>query len=556
MSRKQGRDGLAVRSGANEGMGKSSATAAMRWPSVAPFVGRLLGSLAMAATAVLLDRALIAFAPWQVIALLGSLLLAFVSIAGIRVSSGRVRGSPQGSLREAVPTLRADALGVAMAAASASYAIDGCARMSEEQAHLAGNVDRASRETTIAIDHVSDNAQRIASSTEESLHRARHTAQDLRSGSEQAGDAATSIQAFSATVRQVSQHCAKVAAVNERIGAISRQTSILALNAAIEAARAGESGRGFAVIAKEIRELADEVSAVTQASQATVAVAQSRASEAVDHSTRVCETIESVLGTMTRGSAACDATLADQEHVASQFSLIAAAAEQMAAANAQVLASITQSRQLSAEISTRLRDAVKLSNDALVSTEAIQEVLGGFNEGDGDFERTLQRCRHWQSQVERAIGDLAGHGQDVFDRHYEAIPGTNPEQFRVSYQPAFERALQPLFDQARSDLGALACTCIAEDGYMPTHNTDFAKPPSGDPSVDIRACRDKRIMIDRYGRRAATYAGRLLLQTFVRDNGDLTSEVALPILVKGRHWGAMRFGFVPSSLLGRAVAEK
>jgi len=244
--------------------------------------------------------------------------------------------------------------------------------------------------------------------------------------------------------------------------------------------------------------------------------------------------------------------LEDLEHVASQFSQIAAAAEQMAAANNQVLSSITQSKQLSSDIHARLRDAAKVSHEALASTEAIQEVLGGFDEGDGHFERTLQSCRRWQTQAQRTIGKLIDDGQDVFDKQYHAIPGTDPQQFQVAYQHAFEHALQPLFDQARSELSALACTCIAEDGYMPTHNSDFARPPSGDPKVDIKTCRDKRIMTDRHGQRAATYAGRLLLQTFVRDNGDLTAEVALPIHIDDRHWGAMRFGFAPSSLLGRA----
>ena len=503
-----------------------------------------------------MDRALVGSAPSQVIMLAGSVLLAFAYVFNVRVRTRRAGVPDRGDISEVVPTLRADALGVAMAAASASHAIDGCARMSEEQARLSGSVDSASRETTIAIDHVSDNAQRIASSTEQSLHRARHTARDLRGASEQARDAATSMKAFSTTVHQVSQHCSEVATVNERIGAISRQTSILALNAAIEAARAGASGRGFAVIAKEIRELADEVSAVTQASQATVAVAQSRASEAAQHSEQVCGQIESVLGTLARGSAACDAVLEDLENVSSQFSQIAAAAEQMAAANTQVLSSITRSKQLSADIHARLRDAAKVSHDALASTEAIQEILGGFDEGDGHFERTLQRCRQWQSQVQRTIVNLIDEGQDVFDKQYHAIAGTNPPQFQVSYQQAFERALQPLFDQARGELSALACTCIAEDGYMPTHNSDFARSPSGDPNVDIKACRDKRIMTDRHGQRAATYSGRLLLQTFVRDNGDLTAEVALPLHINERHWGAMRFGFAPSDLLGRAAANQ
>jgi len=87
---------------------------------------------------------------------------------------------------------------------------------------------------------------------------------------------------------------------------------------------------------------------------------------------------------------------------------------------------------------------------------------------------------------------------------------------------------------------------------MPTHNTDFSRPPSGDPAVDIKTCRDKRVMTDRHARRAATYAGRLLLQTFVRDNGDLTAEVALPIHVQGRHWGAVRFGMAPARLRSAA----
>jgi methyl-accepting chemotaxis protein len=466
-----------------------------------------------------------------------------------RVASGRVA-----SIESVVPVLRSEAVGVAMAAAKTAYDVEGCVGMSQVQARLAEGIESASRETTTAIDHVSDSAQRIAASTEENLQRAQSTARDLQEAAARIAEVDTTVQSFVATVREVNEHCARVAVVNEQVGQISRQTAILALNAAIEAARAGDAGRGFAVIAKEIRSLAEQVSEVTKTSQDTVGVAAARAAEAAQSSNQVRSDVQALLLTVTRGSSACDQILADLQGASSQFSLIASAAEQMQAANQTVLSSIAQSRQLSAQVTERLRGTAQASNEALVATEAIQELLGAFSAGADDFERLLQRCRQWQARLQRAIEGI-GEGSDVFDTSYGTIAGTNPPQFGVSYQPIFAKVVQPLLDEARAELQALACACIAEDGYMPTHNTEFSQAPSGDPAVDVKVCRDKRIMRDRYGQRAATYGGHLLLQTFVRDNGDLTAEIALPIHVRGRHWGAVRYGIAPQRLKGVGSAE-
>jgi len=515
------------------------------------FVTRPVLCVLSAGVAVGIDRWAGAQSALAVVALAALLLWVVLTVGRVDVRWRRTSGVADGSgaaLESVVSTLRSEAVGVAMGAAATAHAIDGCAGMSEEQTRLAETVDGASRETTLAIDHVSDNAQRIAVSTEDSLLRARSTAQDLRQASVQISDVDTTVKSFVTTVQDVSQRCAQIAGVNEQIAAISRQTTMLALNAAIEAARAGESGRGFAVIAQEIRALAEQVSQVTAVSQTTVDVAMARATDAAERSSKVRDDIQAVLSTIKRGSAACDEMLSELERTSSQFALIAAASEEMAAANAQVLSSIQQSRTLSAEVTRQLRSTAQSTNAVLVSTELIQELLGGFDAGEDDFERLLQRCRRWHERIEQAIEGAAKDGQDVFDTRYEPIAGTNPPQFSVSYQPAFEKAIQPLLDQARGELEALACACITEGGYMPTHNTDFSRPPSGDPAVDIKTCRDKRVMTDRHARRAATYAGRLLLQTFVRDNGDLTAEVALPIHVQGRHWGAVRFGMAPARL--------
>lgn len=444
-----------------------------------------------------------------------------------------------------VPQLRSEAIGVAMNAARTAHEIEGCAKLADEQSQLAESIENASRETTAAIDHVSDNAQRIASSTEESLQRARHTADGLREAARRIGAVDASAQSFLSTVQQVSERCAEVAQVIDEIGRISRQTKILALNAAIEAAHAGAAGKGFAAVALAIRTLADEVSEVTQNCRASVALATTLSAQAAGRTTQVRGDIQGILSSVSAGSEACGQILGDLEGAAGQFTQIAAAAEQMAAANMHVRSSIVHSKRISSEVSARLRSTAVLSNALLASTENIQELLGAFDQGNGRFEQLLLRCRSWHGRIEQRLQTLADEGAPLFDEQYSALPGTNPQQHALRYQPAFERAIRPLLDQARAETQALACVCTDRNGYLPTHNSDFCKPPSGDPAVDTRLCRDKRIMRDRHGQRSARYAGRLLLQTFVRDNGDLTVELALPLQLGGRRWGAVRFGFSP-----------
>jgi methyl-accepting chemotaxis protein len=455
------------------------------------------------------------------------------------------------ALETAVPALRSEAISVAMHAATTAFDVEKCARVSEKQTQLAETIESASQEATAAIDHVSDNAQLIAASTEASLERARRTADDLRTASAQIARVDTGAQTFLEIVLQVHRRCIEVGEVIENISKISRQTKILALNAAIEAAHAGDAGRGFAAVAQAIRTLADEVSEVTEHSRASLGLATSLSSEAAGRTSEVRQDIQAILESVASGSTACDRILADLEGASGQFSQIAAAAEQMAAANMHVRSSIVESKQMSADVTRRLRSTQTSSISLLTSTESIQELLAAFEVGNGHFELLLVKCRAWAQRLEAAVEGLHASKEDVFDVHYSPIRGTNPQQHMVTYQPAFEAAMQPLLDAAKGDTSALACVCTDRNGYLPTHNSDASKRPTGDVELDTRQCRDKRIMGDRHGQRSATYRGKLLLQTFVRDNGELTVEIALPIVVDGRPWGAVRFGFAPHTVAPR-----
>ncbi|MFC4655140.1 methyl-accepting chemotaxis protein [Rheinheimera marina] len=95
------------------------------------------------------------------------------------------------------------------------------------------------------------------------------------------GQLADHLTQASATISQLEQDTHQVGAVLEVIRGIAEQTNLLALNAAIEAARAGEQGRGFAVVADEVRTLASRTQQSTQQIQKTIEQLQSAAKEAV-----------------------------------------------------------------------------------------------------------------------------------------------------------------------------------------------------------------------------------------------------------------------------------
>ena len=88
---------------------------------------------------------------------------------------------------------------------------------------------------------------------------------------------------------------------------------------------------------------------------------------------------------------------------------------------------------------------------------------------------------------------------------------------------------------------------IATDpnGYVPTHNNQFAKPPTGNFEVDLVNSRSKRLFNDRNGARCGAHTQSMLLQTYKRDTGEIMHDLSVPIFVAGRHWGGIRIGYKP-----------
>lgn len=135
---------------------------------------------------------------------------------------------------------------------------------------------------------------------------------------------------------------------------------------------------------------------------------------------------------------------------------------------------------------------------------------------------------------------------DLFDRRYQPIPGTQPQKYRTRFDPYADQVLpalqEPLLKRHEGLVYAISTT---PEGYVPTHNAAFNHPPCGDPALDATRSRGKRLFNDRTGARCGSHQQALLLQTYMRDTGELMHDLSVPIHVRGRHWGGLRLGYRP-----------
>lgn len=132
----------------------------------------------------------------------------------------------------------------------------------------------------------------------------------------------------------------------------------------------------------------------------------------------------------------------------------------------------------------------------------------------------------------------------LFDTFYIPIPQTDPQKYRTQYDNLSDGVVQPIIDQLlQRDPRLVFVVIVDRNGYLPTHNSRFSQPLTGDPATDARQNRTKRIFNDRTGLAAARNQQPYLLQRYSRDTGEEMGDLSVPIFVQNRHWGALRIGY-------------
>ena len=213
---------------------------------------------------------------------------------------------------------------------------------------ISGNLnEQTSRagEISNAIDHLAETVSQISTHSAEAANKAREATDHARQGGEVVHKTIQGIDKISQAVNEAAGAVEELGRNSDQIGAIvavieeiAGQTNLLALNAAIEAARAGEQGRGFAVVADEVRKLAEKTSSATAEIGSMIQAIQQKTGEAVR--------------TMEAGTADVKEGVANAREAGNSLRNIVESAEQVTAM-VQEIASTTQMQNEDAQMIRR-----------------------------------------------------------------------------------------------------------------------------------------------------------------------------------------------------------
>jgi methyl-accepting chemotaxis protein len=278
------------------------------------------------------------------------------------------------------------------------------ARGSETQQRQTAQVVTAMQQMTTSVTEVSENSSSVARDARQAAGDARDGGRIVQTTVDMMRNLTEAVSVVAKGISQLGERSDQIGRIVSVIEEIADQTNLLALNAAIEAARAGEQGRGFAVVADEVRKLAERTTKATQEIAGTIAVIQQETMAAVASMDRgTAQVKQGVTATMEAG-ARLQQIIEGSERAADRITRIAAAAAQQAEANRQVNSSIHEIAKISHESACGAKESAKACEELSNLAMELESLVGRFNVENARVEVTLPKeVPLWAARDDRAM---------------------------------------------------------------------------------------------------------------------------------------------------------
>ena len=342
----------------------------------------------------------------------------------------------------------------------------------------------------------------------------------------------------------------QVQTVSSTIETIARKTNMLALNATIEAARAGDAGRSFAVVAAEVKKLAHDTRAAT-----------SQIASTIGELTREASAVTTEIKTGVERSRAAQAGFSQindtVKEVTEIVSMVDRQTEGIAHSTSMIQTSVDRVKAGLSEFAGDARDnggqlikaQKRLTHLEMLSNNMLDTLANSGAEID-DTPMILLAQEAMQAitdAVEQGIdsGDIGM--EQVHDRNYELIEGTNPPQYDNGFADFADQHVRPILDRFKAkDSRNIGSAITNLDGYLPTHLSERCQTPGPDPVWNDANCRNRRIFMDEITGKACESEKPAMLATYRMELGDKyipVKNVFVPISFKGRRWGNFELAY-------------
>ncbi len=345
-----------------------------------------------------------------------------------------------------------------------------------------------------------------------------------------------SVEVTRGTVERLTDSSVRIGEIACMIEDIADQTNLLALNAAIEAARAGEHGRGFAVVADEVKNLSAKTAASTRDITGIINLIRKESQLALNAMNEEYARVVDGVETARTARDGLASILGLAEESTDMINQIATATEEQSVVTSEITEKIQRISSMAQDVNSQMQasDATL----AYLSEAAVQifSAVGRFSVGTyHDSMRVIAiRLRdRVVTELEKAVDCGTITMEQLFTREHTPIPKTTPLKYSAPYDALFERLISPIQEEVFAGHPDLVVACFDDKGYVPCQLRKFQG-------------RSHVILEDKISQRACRSTDPFLLQTFERPaTGEVVIDLACPIFVRGRHWGSVRVGYKP-----------